>query len=407
MSASDPLPPVPPAGVVATTLVGPNPRGAVGRVSRAVRRVVLPLVDEGGTAVVLAVSGGADSLALGVCALDVCSRAGAPVASVTVDHGLREGSDAEARGVARLMGSLGAKARCVHVDAGSDGRGSGPEGSARDARWAALADEAHRWARECGCHRVVVLLGHTMDDQAETVLLGLARGSGPGSLRGMAEIAAPVGTPGATEVTRVRPLLGVRRVDTRACCTALGLEWVEDPTNRADGPWRAADGSALRRAAVREDAMPALARALGVDPVPALARSAALMAADDDALEAAARAARTSVLLEGDEAARRVTRARGGGADRAARHREGLHLDVRTLSDLEPALRDRVLHAALVEVSGRGGAVSGVHVGSVSELVTDWHGQGPLDVPGASVSRLPGAVLEMRARGGGAGAADQ
>lgn len=389
--------------VRASSLIGPRPRGAVARVSTAVRRVLLPLLDEDVTAVVLAVSGGADSLALGVCALDVCARAGRPVLSLTVDHGLREGSDVEAAQVAGLMGFLGAPARTVTVDA--TGGGAGPEGAARSARLAALAGTARTWARQVGARRVCVLLGHTMDDQAETVLLGLARGSGAGSLRGMAPVADAGEDAGAGGVGArwVRPLLGVRRADTRACCEQLGLHWVEDPTNRADGPWRAADGSALRRAAVREEALPVLARALGVDPVPALARSAQLMARDDDALEAQASGVRARVELDVADAVRRARGAAGEkGRDPAGSgtivSSGAVFLDADVLSTVDPALRDRVLHGVLVEASGRGGSVTSHHVAAVAALVTNWHGQGPLDVPGARAARLSGGVLVVSAR---------
>lgn len=394
-------------GVRASSLVGARPRDAVGRVSSAVRRALASRVDEGAAAVVLAVSGGADSLALGVCAVDVCARAGLPVLSVTVDHGLREGSGAEAAHVATLMRSMGAVARTVTVDATTRERGDGPEGDARSARLAALAAVAGDWGREVGATRVCVLLGHTMDDQAETVLLGLARGSGAGSLRGMAPEAeaapeAPVGREGV-QVRWLRPLLGVRRADTKACCAQLGLQWVDDPTNRADGPWRAADGSALRRAAVREEALPALAHALGIDPVPALARSARLMARDDDALEAEARGVRARVELGAAEALGRVgdaVRGRGGDPEAVVPRwcLDGAFLDALALSQVVPALRDRVVHGLLVEVSGRGGSVTSRHVAGVVGLVTDWHGQGPLDVPGACVMRLPGGVVAVAAR---------
>lgn len=401
MSGSEGSRPV--SSTTASALVGANPRSAVARVSTAVRCALLPLTDEGGTAVVLAVSGGADSLALGVCALDVCSRVGIPVLSLTVDHGLRKGSDAEAARVADLMGALGGEARTVRVEVGARGGREGPEGAARAARLHALEGAAREWAREGGAARALVLLGHTMDDQAETVLLGLARGSGAGSLRGMAPM-APMGgdpreAPGAVPVWAVRPLLGVRRSDTRACCTQLGLDWVEDPTNRADGPWRAADGSALRRAAVREGALPALAQALGVDPVPALARSAQLMARDDDALEEEAVALRSQVLLDVAEATRRIRDGvRRDTSPVPSPPADALLLDARALSGARPAVHDRVLHAALVEVSSRAGSVTAHHVRVVGDLVTAWHGQGPLDVPGAGVVRLPGGVLALWAR---------
>ncbi|EJG14708.1 tRNA lysidine(34) synthetase, partial [Actinomyces sp. ICM47] len=135
-------------------------------------------IDEAGVppAVIVGLSGGADSLALALTVIDVASRAGIEVVTLTVDHGLRAGSAHEARRVADLAASLGARALVETVRV--DGRG-GPEASARDARLAALRSLALR-------EGAPVLLGHTMDDQAETVLLRLARGSGPSSLRAIA-----------------------------------------------------------------------------------------------------------------------------------------------------------------------------------------------------------------------------
>ena len=267
--------------------MGANPRGHLRACSLAVRESLRAFIDQAGAppALVVGLSGGADSLALALTVIDVADRLGIPVVTVTVDHGLREGSGLEARRVADLAASWGARALVDTVTV--DGRG-GPEGAARDARRAALRAVARR---ECA----PILLGHTMDDQAETVLLRLARGSGPSSLRAIAPISRD-----ADGVTWLRPLLGLRRGDTEGACAQAGLTPVHDPTNDVDGPWRAADGSALRRSAVRQRAIPALASALGVDPVPALARTAALCAADDDALNDWAR---TLTALASDEQA--------------------------------------------------------------------------------------------------------
>lgn len=125
-----------------------------------------------------------------------------------------------------------------------------------------------------------------MDDQAETVMLRLARGSGAHSLSAMRR--RDLMECGGVAITWLRPLLDQRRVDTHQVCRDLKLAWVDDPTNAVDGPWRASDGSALRRAAVRQWALPALERALGVDPIPALARSADMLGEDDAYLSAQA-----------------------------------------------------------------------------------------------------------------------
>ena len=225
----------------ASRLVGPNPSGPLRACSLAVRAALHPILAGGTRArrLVVGLSGGADS----------ASRAGVPVVTVTVDHGLRPGSRAEAESVAELARSLGADAIVEAVTVPSRGAG-GPEAAARDARRAALRAIA-------ASEHAPVLLGHTMEDQAETVLLRLARGSGPSSLRAIAPLARD-----EAGVTWLRPLLGLRRADTAGACAQAGLTPVEDPTNAVDGPWRAADGSPLRRSALRHRALPALASAL-------------------------------------------------------------------------------------------------------------------------------------------------
>lgn len=353
----------------ASRLVGANPRGPLRACSLAVRAFLTSFIDEAGAppALVVGLSGGADSLALALTTIDVAARAGIPVVTVTVDHGLREGSAEEARRVADLAASLGARAVVETVTVGGPG---GPEGAARDARRAAL--------RAVGVREgAPILLGHTMDDQAETVLLRLARGSGPSSLRAI----APISRDG-DGVTWLRPLLTLRRTDTQAACAQAGLTPVHDPTNDIDGPWRAADGSPLRRSALRHGAIPALASALGVDPVPALARTAALCAEDDDALidraralTAAARAAAAWVA-----ASRIVDDTDPGGAD------SPVALAVAPLRGAPRAVRTRALRKAAQAAGIR--ALSSAHVDAIDDLVVAWRGQGPIDLPGGSASRV-------------------
>ena len=315
---------------------------------------------------VIATSGGPDSLALAVAAIDVGTRWGMEVHTVTVDHGLRAESGQEASEVAALCERLGAHAHLLRVQVGHVG---GPEGAARQARRAALIQAAEEIsARRCSVGGdVPVLLGHTQDDQAETVLLRLARGAGAHSLRAMDPVSR-----WCTGVLAVRPLLSVRRTDTHAACAQWHLEAVCDPTNFADGPWRAADGSALRRAAVREYALPALAKALGVDPVPALARSAQLLARDDDALETQALEALSGVL-EGASTIR---------------------LRIEEIP-AQPAIRDRVLWLAALRAGARASDLSAQHVFALSSLVTHWHGQGPVPLPGGVRAARKKSLLEF------------
>ena len=369
----------------ASSLVGANPRGPLRACSLAVRACLTSFIDEAGAppALVVGLSGGADSLALALTTIDVAARAGIPVITVTVDHGLREGSAEEARRVADLAASLGARAVVETVTV--DGPG-GPEGAARDARRAAQRAVSVR-------EGAPILLGHTMDDQAETVLLRLARGSGPSSLRAIAPLSRE-----ADGVTWLRPLLTLRRSDTEGACAQAGLAPVHDPTNDVDGPWRAADGSPLRRSALRHEAIPALASALGVDPVPALARTAALCAEDDDALSDRARELTAAARV----AAARVAAARvaddtdpgdGGGP---------VALAVASLCGAPRAVRTRALREGAQAAGIR--ALSSTHVDAIDDLVVAWRGQGPIHLPGGlafRVGRGAHARIAFVARGRG------
>jgi tRNA(Ile)-lysidine synthase len=211
------------------------------------------------TPVVVACSGGADSVALLALAVD----AGLEPVAVHVDHGLRQGSDGETGHVQRLADALGAgfRAAPVTVDPGTN-----LEARARDARYAAL--DAARVAVGAG----VVLVGHTADDQAETVLLNVLRGAASSGLAGMA----------ARHGTIVRPLLDVRRTETRALCDALLLPVLDDPMN---------EDRAFRRVAIRHDVLPYLSALAERDLVPVLARQAEILRSDSELLdELAARA---------------------------------------------------------------------------------------------------------------------
>lgn len=219
--------------------------------------------------VVVAVSGGADSLAL---ALAVRAVAGDRVSAVTVDHGLQDGSADRARWCAELLRDNGIlDVQVVSVTVGNVG---GPEAAARDARHAALLGAARERGVECPCP---VLLGHTLDDQAETVLLGLARGSGPRSIAGMLPWRPPWG----------RPLLGVRRTETENLCTAAGLTPWQDPHNV---------DPAFTRVRLRREVLPLLEQVLGGGVAPALARTAGQLRDDLTALDVwAAEVARSAV----------------------------------------------------------------------------------------------------------------
>ncbi|TYB35533.1 tRNA lysidine(34) synthetase TilS [Micromonospora sp. AP08] len=306
----------------------------VAAVRLAVRRALAGLPGAG--PVLVACSGGADSLALAAATAFVAPRLGRRAGLVTVDHGLQPGSAERAEQVARWAAGSGLDPVEV-VPVTVAGRPGGPEAAAREARYAALVAAARR-------HDAAgVLLGHTRDDQAETVLLALARGAGPRGLSGM---------PARREldgVALLRPLLDVPRDDTREACAALGLTPWADPHNV---------DPAYARSRVRADLLPALVEALGPGVVGNLARTARLLAADTAALDDLAAAALTEV------------RAAEGG------------LSVEGLAALPAAVRTRVLHTWARELGAPPAALSHRHVAALDALVTDWHGQGPAHLPG-------------------------
>jgi tRNA(Ile)-lysidine synthase len=329
--------------------VGPHP--AVAAVRQAVRASLAGLAP--GDLVLVACSGGADSLALAAAVSFEARRAEMRAGGVVVDHGLQAGSAEVACRVAATMAGLGLEpARCAAVTVGRpDGPGPypGPEAAARSARYAALADAAHAAGANA------IMLGHTLDDQAETVLLGLARGSGARSLAGMAAVSG----------LYRRPLLGVRRAETTAACAALGLQPWDDPQN-AD--------PAFARVRVRRDLLPALTEALGPGVPEALARTAGLLRADADALDELAAEAAHQIRSAAAEAEA------GAGADAEVEGAAGW--PVAALAALPAAIRHRILRAAALAAGCPGGALSQRHVAALDELVTGWHGQRWADLPG-------------------------
>nr|NLD40555.1 tRNA lysidine(34) synthetase TilS [Actinomycetales bacterium] len=343
--------------------------GPTERVARA-RTAVAALGLPAGARVVVACSGGADSLALAATTAHVAPRAGWLASAAIVDHSLRADSASEAVRAAALCESLGLPAEVRRVRA--DGPG-GPEAAARDARYAALADVAGPDG--------LVLLGHTLDDQAETVLLGLARGSGARSLAGMA----------ASTGRYRRPLLALTRADTAGICADLGLVPVEDPTNQPDGPWRRADGGPLRRTALRHHVIPALEEALGGGVIPALARTADLLRADADYLEATAAEALAAARIADDG-----THPPSSSPDDGTRPASSsLTLAADRLAGLPDAVRTRVLHRAIMDLAppGARGAVGSRHVEAVDRLLVSYRGQGPAHLPGFVVARREGDRL--------------
>ncbi|MCT7657965.1 tRNA lysidine(34) synthetase TilS [Mycobacterium deserti] len=266
----------------------------------------------------VALSGGPDSLALTAVAAEL-----RPTTALVVDHRLQVGSRAvadDARDQAMELGCVDAHVLPVVV-----GRSGGPEAAAREARYAAL---------RAACDGAPVLLGHTLDDQAETVLLGLGRGSGARSIAGMRSYQPPW----------CRPLLSVRRGVTIAACAELGLKPWHDPHNF---------DPRFTRTRLRLDVLPLMEETLGGGVAEALARTASSLREDNDAL---------------DELAERAL------ADLDA----GEGLDTRRLAELPTALRRRVIRGWLL--AGGATGLTDTQIRGVDTLVTAWRGQGGVAV---------------------------
>ena len=322
---------------------------AVAEVRRAVRGALAGF--PAGSAVVVALSGGADSLALAAATAFEAPKAGLTAVAVTIDHGLQDGSaDAAAAAAARAR-SLGLEAKVVRVEVGADG---GPEAAARAARYAALRDEA------CALRAAAVLTGHTLDDQAETVLLGLSRGSGAASLQGMAPRSDL-----ADGIALLRPLLGVRRTTTRAACQAQDLVPWDDPHN--------ADPS-YARVRVRLQVLPVLETELGPGIAEALARTAEQLREDAAAFD--------EMIDETIE-------------DIVEHAEAGISVSVPALAANPPALRHRIIRHVVAAEFGE--SLSRAQTLEVARLVTDWSGQGPIDLPGCRARRV-GARIEFTAQ---------
>ncbi|TDT29929.1 tRNA lysidine(34) synthetase TilS [Naumannella halotolerans] len=319
--------------------LGPNAHA----VTKAVRNL---LADEDEvTSVTVACSGGPDSLALAAATAQLVDE----LRIVIVDHGLQPGSDEVAAGVRRQLRAWQERRSRTEPDAEqqvleilvakvtvASGPG-GPEASARNARYKVLDDVA---AATGG----LVLLGHTLDDQAEQVLLGLTRGSGARSLAGMPVARGPYR----------RPLLGVRRAQTAAACDEFGLQPWYDPHN---------DDPRFTRVRVRTRVLPVLEDQLGPGVAEALARSAEQLAVDDDLL-----------------------------STRAGEVADIDFLPVALISPEHPAIRRRMIRAWLIHHGASD--LSMANIVAVERLVTHWSGQRFVEVPGLKVARS-GGILQV------------
>ncbi len=289
-------------------------------------------------------SGGADSTALAAATAFVAPRLGLRSGFACADQHWNEDSPKIARSAADVASGLGLDPALV-VDAPA----ARTEGEARTARRRALLELAEQQQASA------ILLGHTLDDQAETVLLRLARGSGARSLAAMA----------ARDGIWRRPLLGLRRTLVRTCCTELGLPTWEDPAN---------DDPAFARSRVRTQVLPMLESTLGPGIAESLARSADLLRADADALEAQA-----ADYLAATGTATSET------------------LAVPGLATLAAAVRSRVLRAAALQAGCPPTDLSAAHVSALDALVTAWRGQGPLSLPGGVTAERRDGTITLSA----------
>jgi tRNA(Ile)-lysidine synthase len=293
-----------------------------------------------GDTVLVAVSGGADSLALAAGLLaEAKSKTLRPIA-VIIDHALQANSADVAMSTKAELTKIGYTN--IEIKRISFEITDGMEASARRARYAALNEIA------TSTNASAIFLGHTKDDQAETVLLGLARGSGTRSLSGMAE-----------RIDKYRrPLLSITRQQTEAACKEVGVKYWNDPHNQS---------MEYARVRVREKVLPLMESEIGPGIADALTRSAKILRDDADALDQWAE----EVLDEIDP----------------------IEIDIETLVSLPRAIRSRVIRKAIYLAGAPSGSLSAEHLEPVEALVTAWKGQGPVSLPGGvTVARISGRL---------------
>lgn len=302
-----------------------------------------------GDSVLVAASGGADSSALAAALLLECKTKSIKVIALIIDHGLQKNSADVTHETKRTLTKIGyenIEIRRVTVEI-TDGL----EASARRARYQALNDVANSH------NAVAVFLGHTKDDQAETVLLGLSRGSGSRSLSGM-----------AARVDRYRrPLLSITRAQTEAACEEAGIKFWQDPHNQS---------MEFTRVRVREVVLPTMEKEIGPGISDALARSAKLLRDDADALD-----------YLSDEIFSKL---------------EPASLEISKLESQPRAIRTRILRKAIYLAGAPQGSLSAEHIEPVEALITAWKGQGPISLPGGvTVARISGRLSLSKSGGQG------
>ena len=290
--------------------------------------------------VCIGVSGGADSLALAAAAKLESKNFSIDLVAVIVDHGLQANSAEIAEFAKQQLIKLGFQD--IFVGRASVQITDGLEASARRARYKVFQQAIETYGPN------TFLLGHTKNDQAEGVLLGLARGSGTKSLSGMQEVSGIF----------VRPLLGIDRATTEIACHESNIEYWVDPHN---------SNQDFTRVRVRENILPLLENDIGPGIVDALARSAKILREDATAL---------------DEWAENVFR-----------QVEPMDIDISILATLPVAVRSRVLRMAIYAAGAPAGSISAAHLEPIEAFVSDWRGQGHTSLPGGvKVCRISGRL---------------
>ena len=318
--------------------IRPRLTPAIANARRAIR-VTFEAPELAGTkSVLLAVSGGPDSMALALAAGFELPKLGIKVFAVVINHNLQEGSKEIAGTAKKRLLELGIESVVIDIDVPKGQKG--PEAQARDARYSALEKYRAELAAD------FILTGHNLDDQAETVLLGLTRGSGLKSIAGMKLVDGFI----------VRPLLGIQKSDLAQACLDSGVEFWEDPHNQDD---------AFTRVRIR-NLMQKIESELGPGVSEALSRTAALASEVDDYLTSQAKELIAQAAKD-----------------------DGYSVPV--LEAAHPALRNKALQIMALEQGA--GSISRSQVLGIAELITNWHGQKPLSLSGITVERVRDQLL--------------
>lgn len=319
--------------------------------------------------VFVACSGGRDSLALAACARTVCSAWGLRCGALIVDHHVQDGSEEVARQAAQSCSALGLEpVMVINVDVHDDGQGL--EAAARTARYAALVKTAKLWRASA------VLLAHTKNDQAETVLIDLIRAAGTDAFAGMSYEQMVDG------VLFLRPFLTISRAQTTQICEDAGLQYWDDPTNGDAIP---TDTALPRdyplRSRIRHDLVPYLSAFAGCDIVERLASVTQIVRRDVSALqEEAERACAQTVEFE------------SGMPVAEQQVKLSANIDARALAQYSEAIRYRVIAQTLAQC---GLQFAARHVSAVDRLVSQWHGQCKVSLPSKYSAKRKAHVIRI------------